>query len=60
MTAEHTDYAVCPESEDGKHVPQVPAANDRDMPAGYFTVECARCYQTTGYPMPDPADIDWS
>jgi hypothetical protein len=58
METEH-DYNICPESENGRHEPRAALVSDRDMPAGYFTVECARCGQTTGYRMPDPQEIEW-
>ena len=58
------DYNLCPENtggpgENGTHEPRAAYVSDRDMPPGYFTVECSRCHQTTGYPLPDPQDIEW-
>ena len=53
------DYNVCPDTTDGVHVPRPAEMSDREMPPGYFTVECAACGQTTGYPVPDPDELDW-
>lgn len=54
------DYNRCDNTADGKHVPVPAAIHDREMPKGYFTVECRECGQTTGYPMPKNADeIEW-
>lgn len=53
------DYAFCPESSDGQHFPVPAAVHDTEMPDGYFTVECLRCHQTTGHPMPEPGEIRW-
>jgi len=52
------DYGWCKE-RDAEHDPVPAPVHDKDMPPGYFTIECAACHQTTGYPMPDPEDIDW-
>ena len=53
------DYAVCPESEDGKHAPIPAFMHDTGMAEGYFTVECRECHQTTGFPMPRADEITW-
>jgi rRNA maturation protein Nop10 len=52
------DYNVCPEDDAGEHDPR--AALDPETPAGYFTIQCATCGQTTGVAMPDPQDIEWN
>ncbi len=52
------DYAYCVE-RDAEHDPVPAAVHDPEMPPGYFTIQCKACGQTTGYPMPDPEDIDW-
>jgi mono/diheme cytochrome c family protein len=55
------DYNVCPATTDGKHKPKPADVHDRDMPPGYFTVECAACHQTTGYPFALASeDIEWN
>jgi rRNA maturation protein Nop10 len=59
MDSEDHDYSVCPDSLDGKHDPKPADVHDREMPDGYFTIECSQCGQTTGYPMPAAEDITW-
>lgn len=53
------DFSICSESDDGKHEPGPAFMHDVGMPEGYFTVECRRCRQTTGFPLPPPDEIVW-
>lgn len=53
------DWSVCPEHELGLHNPRPAPIHDREMPDGYFTIQCVNCGQTTGWPMPNPDEIDW-
>lgn len=59
MTHMDHDFSVCPVATDGKHSPSPATVHDREMPAGYLTIECALCGQTTGYPMPEPEEVTW-
>ena len=51
------DYSICPDNPDGKHRPK--DGWDPEQPAGFVTIECASCGQTTGYPIPPLEDITW-
>ena len=57
------DYNVCDigmEIDGDEYHKPIPAPiADGEMPAGYLTIMCSRCGQTTGYPMPPADEIDW-
>lgn len=54
-----TEYEYCPE-RDAEHDPMPAQISDPDnVRAGYFTVECRACGQTTGVPMPAAEAVEW-
>lgn len=61
MTTAQRDYNVCTENPCGQHGPIVHNLEDHDIDAGFVSVRCQACGETTGHEIARFIDdLEWN